>query len=277
MTSENENALPRQHNYNIDKVDIPQLLQTARMAAEEAGAAIREVYASGDFEIDFKSDASPLTKADRLAHNIICRHLHTTGLPILSEEGSNIPFQERKQWLWYWLVDPLDGTKEFIRKNGEFTVNIALMQQDKPVAGVIYAPCLHTLYHGSAKTGVYKETGNKTIQLTPLRRRESLNALVQQPNVNVVASRQHNTPETEQFISQFEQAQTLSMGSSLKFMLLAENKAAIYPRFAPTMEWDTAAAHALLVVLNRGIYTPDLKTELVYNKPNLLNPSFIAL
>jgi 3'(2'), 5'-bisphosphate nucleotidase len=276
MTSENATALLLQHDPKAAQINIPQLLQTAQRAAEEAGAAILEVYTSGDFEVNFKSDASPLTKADRLAHNIICRHLHTTGLPMLSEEGSNVPFQERTQWLWYWLVDPLDGTKEFIQRNGEFTVNIALMQKDTPVAGVLYAPCLHTLYYGSAETGVYKETGNETIQLAPLLRRENLDSLLQKPGVSVVASRQHNTPETEQFISQFKQAQTLSLGSSLKFMLLAENKAAIYPRFAPTMEWDTAAAHALLNALNRGIYVPDLKTELIYNKPNLLNPSFVA-
>lgn len=252
------------------------LLQVARRAALEAGDAIMVLYASGDFEEVTKADNSPLTKADKAAHDIISRHLSSTGLPVLSEEGIHTAYAERAKWPWFWLVDPLDGTKEFLKRNGEFTVNIALMHRDIPVAGVVFAPCLNTIYYGSKETGIYKEVGKKQTQLTPLQKRIQFSALLQKPAVIVVASRSHLTPETEQFINQFRSFNCMSMGSSLKLMLLAEGKADIYPRFAPTMEWDTAASHAILNALNRSIYMADLNTELTYNKPELLNPSFVA-
>ena len=253
------------------------LLRTARQAALEAGAAIQAIYACGEIEVILKPDDSPLTRADKAAHDIISRRLAATGLPVLSEEGVHTSYAVRAAWPWYWLVDPLDGTKEFLKRNGEFTVNIALMQRNRPVAGVVFAPCLNTLYYGSKQTGIYKEEGEKRTQLAPLPHSVSLEALLQKADVTVVASRSHRTPETERFINQFRNVRLLSMGSSLKLMLLAEGKADIYPRFAPTMEWDTAASHAILKALNRGIYLPDLKTELIYNKPELLNPFFVAL
>ncbi len=263
-------------NYTSKTTDISTLLDTARQAALEAGEAIMEVHLSGNFEVDTKADDSPLTKADKTAHAIISRSLATTGLPILSEEGSHGLFEERQSWQWYWLVDPLDGTKEFIKKNGEFTVNIALMQAQTLVAGVIYAPVLQTLYFGSKETGVFKETGNERTQLLPLPEKLSFEKILSKPDAVIAASRTHLNPETEAFISQFGNADRVTMGSSLKFMLLAENKADIYPRFGPTMEWDTAAGHAILNALNRSIYQTDLKTELVYNKRDLHNPSFVA-
>ncbi|TPE46270.1 3'(2'),5'-bisphosphate nucleotidase CysQ [Pontibacter mangrovi] len=257
--------------------DVAALLQSAKAAALEAGAAILQIYESGQVEATLKADDSPLTKADRAAHAIITRHLSETGLPILSEEGKQQPYEQRNKWDWYWLVDPLDGTKEFLKRNGEFTVNIALMQGQKPVGGVIYAPVLRSLYVGSTQTGVTKETNGAVAHLSPLPTPHTLSSLEQKPHFSVVASRTHLSPETADFIKRFPGADTLSMGSSLKFMLLAEGKADLYPRFAPTMEWDTAAAHAILNALNRGIFQEDLKKELTYNKPDLLNPSFIAL
>jgi len=255
---------------------ISSLLATAKQAAEEAGKAILEIYETADFGVEAKADNSPLTKADTAAHHLIAQALSATGLPLLSEEGKEIPLEERKNWPFYWLVDPLDGTKEFIKRNGEFTVNIALMQHNIPVAGVVYAPCHKVLYYGSKGTGVFKETPAGTTLLTPLPQKESLASLLQKPEVRVIASRSHQTEETATFVRQFQNPMFSSMGSSLKFMLLAEGKADVYPRFAPTMEWDTAASHALLNALNRSIYGTDLSQELVYNKPNLQNPSFVS-
>ncbi|MFN2457261.1 MAG: 3'(2'),5'-bisphosphate nucleotidase CysQ [Chitinophagaceae bacterium] len=255
---------------------ITQLLEIANKAALEAGKKILKIYESGDFGADMKSDNSPLTLADSAAHKIILQHLEQTGLPVLSEEGKHIPFEQRKQWEYFWLVDPLDGTKEFIKKNGEFTVNIALIHAGNPVAGVIYAPCLNTLYVGSKETGVHKIEKEKKVLLDPLSGNNSFKHLLEKKEVTVVASRSHMTAETEAFIQQFENVQLASMGSSLKLMLLAENKADIYPRLAPTMEWDTAAGHAILKAADRGVYKTDLQSQLVYNKENLLNPWFIA-
>lgn len=257
--------------------NIPQLLQTARTAALEAGKAILDVYSSGEFSQTMKADNSPLTLADQAAHDIIIKQLLPTKLSILSEEGTHAHYIERKGWEWYWLIDPLDGTKEFVKRNGEFTVNIALMQRDTPVAGVIYAPVTDALYFGSRETGAQKVESGATTHLHPLPQSTTIDTLKQKPLITVIASRSHLTQETLEFTKQFREVQFTTMGSSLKFMLLAESKADIYPRYAPTMEWDTAAAHAILRALNRGIYQTDLQSELVYNKEYLLNPSFIAL
>lgn len=256
--------------------NIAQLLQVARKAALEAGAAILEIYATGNITAEEKADHSPLTLADKAAHKIIAEHLQQTGLPVLSEEGRLTPYEERKSWTWYWLVDPLDGTREFLKRNGEFTVNIALMQRQTPVAGVIYVPVTDVLYAGAEAPGVTKVHAGQITKLPPAPERKTIAALKNKEKVRVVASRSHLTPETVAFIKQFKRAETINMGSSLKMMLLAEEKADIYPRFGPTMEWDTAAAHAILLALNRNIYQPNLQQPLYYNKPDLLNPSFIA-
>ncbi|WP_082893492.1 3'(2'),5'-bisphosphate nucleotidase CysQ [Rufibacter ruber] len=252
-------------------------LAVARQAALDAGKAILEIYHQEDFGIEAKADQSPLTKADQAAHQIISHALAATHLPILSEEGKEIPFPQRAAWDWFWLVDPLDGTKEFIKRNGEFTVNIALLHKTVAVAGVVYAPCLNTLYWGAKETGVFKESPAGKELLLPCFEKNSLETLRQKSGVRLIASRTHQTHETQDFIAQFPHPHLTSMGSSLKFLLLAEGKADLYPRFAPTMEWDTAASHALLNALNRSIYQPNLQQELVYNKPNLLNPSFVAM
>ncbi len=258
-------------------IDITHLLELAKKAALQAGEAILEVYSSGDFGVEMKSDQSPLTLADKAAHAIIALHLEGTGLPILSEEGANIPYEDRKGWEYFWLIDPLDGTKEFIKRTGEFTVNIALMHYNIPVAGVIYAPYIKVLYYGSKEGGVYKVEDEKEVQLPFIFEKRTIEALRQKEPITVVASKSHMNEETNVFINQFRKANLSSMGSSLKLMLLAEGVADIYPRLAPTMEWDTAAGDAILRSLNMGVYQQDLETKLLYNKEELLNPSFIAM
>jgi 3'(2'), 5'-bisphosphate nucleotidase len=257
-------------------IDIVHLLEIAKKAALQAGEAILEIYTSGDFGVEMKSDQSPLTLADKAAHRIIVSHLEHTGLPILSEEGSNIPYEERKSWNYFWLIDPLDGTKEFIKRTGEFTVNIALVRSGVPVAGVIYAPYINILYYGSKETGVYKIQKDNQVQLSFISKKRTIEELHGKEDITIVASKSHMNEETKAFINQFQNASFSSMGSSLKLMLLAEGAADIYPRIAPTMEWDTAAGHAILKSLNMGVYQTDLQTELLYNKEDLLNPSFIA-
>ncbi|GEO10094.1 3'(2'),5'-bisphosphate nucleotidase CysQ [Segetibacter aerophilus] len=257
-------------------IQIQGLLQRAKEAALQAGKVIMEVYATDDFGVDMKSDNSPLTRADKAAHKVITAALDKSGLPVLSEEGSNIPYEVRKDWDWFWLVDPLDGTKEFIKRNGEFTVNIALMHNNVPVAGVIYAPCLDVLYVGSQGAGAYKIVDQLQVQLPFIEKKETLHELQKKEKITIVASKSHLNDETKIFIEQFKSPNLSSMGSSLKLMLLAEGVADIYPRIAPTMEWDTAAGHGILRSLNRSIYQTDLQTELLYNKEDLLNPSFVA-
>lgn len=257
-------------------IDVRNLLDVAKLSAVEAGKAIMEVYHSGNFSVEIKSDQSPLTKADKSAHRIITDYLSITDLPVLSEEGINIAYSERKLWEYFWLIDPLDGTKEFINKKNEFTVNIALMQRNTPIGGIIYAPCTDTLYCGSNETGVYKNEKGKLIQFPLLQERKQFDNLLQRKHLAVVASRSHLSPETKSFIDRLKNVTLISMGSSLKFMLLLENRADIYPRLGVTMEWDTAAAHAILNASNRGVYHSNLTSELMYNKPDLKNPSFIA-
>ncbi|MDP4261384.1 MAG: 3'(2'),5'-bisphosphate nucleotidase CysQ [Bacteroidota bacterium] len=256
--------------------DVRHLLEIAKYAALDAGKAVMEVYQSEGFGTDLKTGGSPLTIADKRAHAIITGHLAKTNIPVLSEEGMNIDFGERKHWEYFWLVDPLDGTKEFIKKNGEFTINIALLREGTPIGGVIYMPCNDTLYSGSKETGVFKKEKDSLAEFAPLSERIQFRDLLQRESIIVVASRSHLNPETKDYISQFQNATIISLGSSLKFMLLLENRADIYPRLGTTMEWDTAAAHAILNASNRGVYREDLKSELRYNKPDLTNPFFIA-
>lgn len=257
------------------------LLHIAVKAAIKAGSAILEVYSGSDFEISFKSDHSPITLADKSAHEIIQRELASTDIPLLSEEGGDIPFQERGLWNQYWLVDPLDGTKEFIRRNGEFTVNIALIESGEPVLGVVYCPVNKALYFGVKEAGAWKWSGGgcedterilAEAQALPL---ES----VERP-YRIIASRSHRNNETVLFIKKHIERilkfETISIGSSLKLCLIAEGSADIYPRFGPTMEWDTAAGHAIINAAGGRVTLADRSGSLTYNKPDLLNPWFIA-
>ncbi|MEQ9423488.1 MAG: 3'(2'),5'-bisphosphate nucleotidase CysQ [Cyclobacteriaceae bacterium] len=245
-------------------------LETAKKAALEAGAKILEIYGTDDFNIELKGDDSPLTIADQKAHEIICQHLESTRIPILSEEGKGIPFEQRKDWKEFWLVDPLDGTKEFIKRNGEFTVNIALIKNGQPVMGVVYAPVLDWLYWGSEE-GAFKQANNEIIEI------QSENVDLKTPGLKVVASRSHLNQETEEFLASLVEPEIVSMGSSLKFLLVAEGKAHIYPRYAPTMEWDTGAAHAVVRAAGGEVFKEPNRQPFQYNKENLLNPHFIVL
>jgi 3'(2'), 5'-bisphosphate nucleotidase len=248
-----------------------QLVDTAIRASEEAGKAILEVYHSGHFETEPKGDNSPLTLADRKAHGVIVSILQATGLPVLSEEGNNSSYETRKDWEYFWLVDPLDGTKEFLKRNGEFTVNIALIHQQRPVLGVVEVPVTGDVYFATEGEGAFVKRKGKTLTL-PKRKSVELAA----KGLRVVASRSHMSDETQSFIQQLNEPSLVSKGSSLKFMLLAENLADVYPRFAPTMEWDTAAAHAIVNEVGFAVLQKNSTHPLAYNKPDLLNPHFIC-
>ena len=261
----------------IFTMSIKSLLETAINASEEASKEILDVYHSADFETELKGDNSPLTIADKRAHRVIVKHLTETDLPILSEEGKNISYEERKHWTRFWMVDPLDGTKEFIKRNDEFTVNIALIENQQPILGVLAVPVTGVVYYGGLGLGAFKKVNGMVTRLQlPVTGNRKPATGNQQLATRVVASRSHMNPETEDFISKLGETEVVSAGSSLKFMLLAEGKADIYPRFGPTMEWDTAAAHGILKELGFSVHKTDSNDELTYNKSNLLNPFFVA-
>lgn len=248
-------------------------LHLAISAAEQACKEILIVYNSGDFQAEAKGDNSPLTRADKKAHQCIASFLESTGLPVLSEEGKNIPYEERKNWEYFWMVDPLDGTKEFIKRNGEFTVNIALIHKGVPMAGVVAIPVSGEVFYCLGGEGAYRKlngTETKLAQKKPVDLTGS--------GLRVVASRSHMNEETETFINALKEPTLVSAGSSLKFLLLANGQADVYPRFAPTMEWDTAAAHAIMNAVGLKVMkTGRLHSEeLTYNKPDLLNPYFLV-
>jgi len=238
--------------------------------AQKAGDAIMKIYKK-DFHIEYKDDKSPLTEADIKSNDIICSLLAETypNIPILSEENKEVPYQERKDWEYYWCIDPIDGTKEFIKKNDEFTVNIALIYKDTPVLGVVYAPAIDEMYKAKKGEGAFKN-GQKLplcINNTP------------EEKLLVVASKSHLSKETQTFIDILEtkEIEQVSKGSSLKLCMVAEGIADIYPRLAPTMEWDTAAADA--IVRESGKMTYQIKNKnkpIVYNKIDLLNPWFVV-
>ncbi len=250
--------------------ELQELLEIAQRASSEASKVILGIYNSEDFGVDLKSDNSPLTKADRASHEIIVNHLKNTQIPILSEEGHDIPFEERKNWKRLWIVDPLDGTKEFIKRNGEFTVNIALVENGRPILGVVEAPVLHAQYFGFIGSGAFIRSDEQTEQLKPITEID-----FKTKGLRVVASRSHLSLETQDFLNDLNEPEIVSRGSSLKFMMIAQGKADIYPRFAPTMEWDTAAAHSVINVLGGRVLNSE-GVELTYNKENLLNPYFRA-
>lgn len=261
-------------------------LYIAIRAALDAGKAIMDIYTDpeSDFEIERKADNSPLTKADKKAHRIISMALSVTPFPVLSEEGKEIPYAERSQWDTLWIVDPLDGTKEFIKRNGEFTVNIALVKDGVPVLGVIYVPVRKELYFAADSAGAFKLTGIDSSS-QPSMDEMRTNAVrlplpVGHQGIVVVASRSHQTEETTAFIAslrkQGQPVTLISSGSSLKICLVADGSADVYPRFAPTMEWDTAAGHAIARAAGCEVFHIDEKTPLKYNKEDLHNPWFIV-
>ncbi len=257
------------------------LISTAIEAAYLGGLEILDVYES-DFAVETKDDKSPLTLADKRAHLKIVEILGED-LPVLSEEGKSIEFTERSAWDRFWMVDPLDGTKEFVKRNGEFTVNIALIEDGKSVGGVIYVPVKKDLYFGAVGMGSYKISGFEggSYQWDELKAKaESLPVSSDSSQYRAVGSRSHMSPETEEFFEELKkehgEIEVVSMGSSLKICLVAEGSANVYPRFAPTMEWDTAAGHAIAKGAGKNIMDHTTKEEMRYNKENLLNNWFIV-
>lgn len=251
----------------VEQIDINDIISIA----QKAGDAIMEIYAQ-DFNIEYKEDKSPLTQADKKANEVIERGLLALNvkLPVLSEEGMDIPYEERKNWEYFWMVDPLDGTKEFIKKNGEFTVNIALIYKNTPILGVVYAPALGDMYWAKRGEGAFKNA-----QKLPLTHNEHPEKLLR-----IVVSQSHMSPETQEYIDNLAKTtETIkygSKGSSLKLCMVAEGSADVYPRLAPTMEWDTAAADSIVREAGKMTYQYLSDTALDYNKKNLLNPWFIV-
>ena len=261
---------------------MKELLEIAIKASLAAGKRIMEIYENEDFEVDFKGDNSPLTKADLASHEIIMDFLEETDIPVLSEEGKDLAYEERKNWKQLWIVDPIDGTKEFIKRNGEFTVNIALVEDQKPILGVIYVPALEELYYAEKGIGSYKASG-----VTASYKLDRLDLLAKQlplrnqdNKYRVVASKSHLSPETEEYIKSLEKehgkVETISKGSSLKLCMVAEGVAQQYPRFAPTMEWDTAAGQAICTYAGKTVLDYETKEEMLYNRKKLLNNWFLV-
>ncbi len=270
----------------IEKDEILNLLLAAVNASIRAGALIMEVYNSDDFQVNLKSDKTPLTLADRLAHDSIKNDLSKTFIPVLSEEGRNIVYEERKGWEYFWIVDPLDGTKEFIKRNGEFTVNIALIQNKYPLLGVVYVPVTGELYFSFTPEGAYKvsnlvatkEARFTYNELVPIAKKIPFDK--DRKNVIIVESRSHTSEETLEYIEclkeKFSDIESISRGSSLKMCMIAEGNADIYPRLSLSSEWDTAAGQAIVEGAGYQVYTYETKERMAYNKEELLNPWFIV-
>lgn len=255
----------------LSEINIPFLLDTAR----KAGEAIMQVYQS-EIAVEIKDDKSPLTLADRAANTVIVDALKSEypNIPIISEENKLTDYETRRNWTYCWVVDPLDGTKEFIKRNGEFTVNIALVHNGTPVLGVIYVPARNEMYYARQGEGSFKTDAEGTTQ--------QINAVAVDANkpVLVVASRSHLSQETQQYVDnlrqQYQTVDFVSSGSSLKFCLVAEGKAHLYPRFAPTMEWDTAAGQVIATEAGATVEIYPDAVPLTYNRENLLNPFFLV-
>ena len=272
-----------------------QHLLKAIQVSIKAGDIILDVYHS-NFSVEHKADNSPITLADKRSHETIIAELRQFQIPILSEEGRDIPYEERESWNTLWIVDPLDGTKEFIKRNGEFTVNIALIADGKPCLGVIYIPDQKILYYGVKGMGAYKLENSRIIEL--LRKEsgedsgldlisnisnDSIKLPVNQSigsTFTIAGSRSHSSPELKRFIeekrNEYEKVEFISAGSSLKFCMVAEGRANIYPRFGRTMEWDTAAGQAIAETAGAQVLNMNTHAPLTYNKENLANPWFIV-
>jgi len=278
-------------------MDLRPYILKSIQAAIAAGNAINKVYRSEDFGVEYKSDKSPLTIADQKSHEIIIKVLTQFDLPILSEEGKDTPFAQRKDWERFWVVDPLDGTKEFIKRNGEFTVNIALIENSHPVLGTIFVPDRNTLYFAGQELGAYKLQDGPFSQILDAQADskkdacELLDQIIgqstklpvidpQRAALTIVGSRSHNTAELEAYVAEkrkaFGDVEFISAGSSLKICLVAEGRADVYPRLGPTMEWDTAAGQAIAEYAGASVSQYDTSKPLIYNKEDLHNPWFIV-
>ncbi len=253
---------------HIAQARIEELLPNIVSLARQAGQAIMTIYEHVDLAVEYKRDNSPLTQADLSSHHLIVEGLArlTPDWPVLSEESAEIPFEQRGKWQRFWMVDPLDGTKEFLRRNGEFTVNIALIEDGKPVLGVVYAPAIDKMYFALQGKGAFKEDGDTVTQIATASPASGM--------VRIVVSRSHEDSH-DRFKEEYGDCPLVPMGSSLKFCLVAEGAADVYPRTGPTMEWDTAAAQCIVEVAG-GSVTDAHGNPLKYNKPVLLNSGFIA-
>tara|TARA_B100000674_G_scaffold497767_1_gene532766 strand:+ start:5172 stop:5990 length:819 start_codon:yes stop_codon:yes gene_type:complete len=265
-----------------NKMNLEQLLLKAIKTSVKGGQAILKIYES-DFDVDYKEDNSPLTIADKKCNQIIESDLALTSIPILSEEGKHTHFDERKKWEYLWLVDPLDGTKEFVKKNGEFTVNISLIKNGKPIIGVVFVPVSGVIYFGMKGLGSFKcnyENNSNADFSYFLNQSKKLPIINNRDNFIIVGSRSHMSAETEKYFllmkEKHKKVEVLSVGSSLKLCMVAEGKADVYPRYAPTMEWDTAAGHAIVNFAGFTVKKYGSNDEIIYNKDNLLNPWFIV-
>ena len=246
------------------------LIQSVCELAVEAGKAILNIYNSGNkIHVSLKKDHSPLTIADKTAHDIIADGLGkiNPSIPILSEEGADIPYEIRQNWEYFWCVDPLDGTKEFIHRTDEFTVNIALIHRQKTILGIIYVPVFDTVYYGSAITGSYKRKDADSWQ--------KLQVHDTATEWTAIGSRSHASEEEKEVLSKYPVTHTIAAGSSLKFCSIAEGEAQIYYRHGPTMEWDTAAGQAIAENAGAIMTMPD-SAPFLYNKPSLLNSGFVC-
>ena len=254
----------------MDDIQIKSsLIEQLKEISKEAGKAILEIY-NTNFDYQIKEDLSPLTKADTIAHNIICERLKvlTPNIPILSEESCNIPFSIRSQWSQYWLIDPLDGTKEFIKKNDEFTVNIALIENNYPIIGLIHNPVLNTIYWGSI-LGTFFSKKNNTPQKISVKKSQLIKP-------RIICSRSHKSEELEFYLRSIGKHQIIHAGSSLKFCSIASGESDIYPRFNPTSEWDTAAGQCIVESAGGTIKTLDGERMQYNKKKSLINPGFIC-
>ena len=243
---------------------LPEALKIADIASQE----VLRIYLT-DFKVDYKADESPITAADLASHRVIVEGLRELShdIPILSEEGADIPWEERKHWRRFWLIDPIDGTKDFTQRTDEFTVNIALIEDGVPVLGVVTAPALKEAYWGAQGEGAFKRDRTGAIRQISVAEPKDV--------VRVVASKNHLNEDTKAFIQKFESHELVQAGSSLKFCRVAEGQADIYPRLGPTCEWDTGAAHAVLNAAGGKVETLEGK-PLVYGKEDVLNPFFVA-
>ena len=255
-----------------DQFLSPESYESVKQIARKAGSAILEIYGQDDFGIEQKADDSPLTRADNASNTVICAGLEglSESYPIVSEENKDVPYDTRKGFDTFWLVDPLDGTKEFIKRNGEFTVNIALIHRGAPVVGVVYVPVTDTMYSAMKDQGAYVESKGNSQRLA------SAKFSMDDEGLGVVCSRSHLNEDTKAFIDKLNAPATVSKGSSLKFLILASGDAHLYPRVAPTMEWDTAAAQCVLEQSGGKVVEYGTDQPLRYNKEVLLNPYFLA-
>jgi len=244
-------------------------IEDIKNIALEAGKTIMEIYKK-DFSVEYKDDKSPLTEADVKSNEIICSALKKLyqNIPIMSEENKQVEYDTRKDWEYYWCIDPIDGTKEFIKKNDEFTVNIALVHKNTPVLGVVYAPAIEIMYSAKKDEGAYLNAEKLPLK-TNTNKKEKL---------FVVASKSHLSDETQEFIDNLDtkKVEQISKGSSLKLCMVADGSADIYPRLAPTMEWDTAAADAIVREAGKMTYQFESNEPVIYNKQDLLNPWFVV-